>query len=169
MIGVAMLGLQAFSMLSGAGSTAKSSRYQLSANRAAIGDINQALGDLDSTALARQEVAEEDADVEFTQQAEQTSTMFDDLQRTSDDASGKAGFAFQGEVTENFERMEKRMQDNFGVSKDNMDRNLEKTVASIEEWKLGEGERLNSEKRKLEYANDRLSSTSSIFGALGFG
>ena len=32
-----------------------------------------------------------------------------------------------------------------------------------------QNERLNAEKRKLEYANDRLSATSSIWGALGFG
>ena len=124
MLQAAMFGLQVGSMLSGASGTAKSSRFQIRENRAAIGDINKALGDLDGTALARQEVAEEEANVQFTTTAEEQSTMFDDLQRSSDDASGKAGFAFQGEVTENFERMEKRMQDNFGVTKDNIDRNL---------------------------------------------
>ena len=92
--------------------------------------------------------------------------MFDDLQKSTEDASGKQNFAFSGEVQENFEIMQERMQDQFGITKENLDRNLEKTIASIEEWKLGETERLSAEKRKLEYQNDTLGATSSTWGAL---
>ena len=162
----AMFGLQVGSMITGARGKARASRAQLQANQAAIGDINKALGGLEETALARQETAEEETNVAFEESARQSSTMFDDLQKSTEDASGKQGFAFSGEVSENFEVMQKRMQDQFGVTKENLDRNLEKTVASIEEWKLGETERLSAEKRKLEYQNDTLGATSSTWGAL---
>ena len=162
----AMFGLQVGSMISGARGKARASRAQLQANQAAIGDINTALGGLEETALARQETAEEETNVAFEESARQSSTMFDDLQKSTEDASGKQGFAFSGEVSENFEVMQKRMQDQFGVTKENLDRNLEKTVASIEEWKLGETERLSAEKRKLEYQNQTLGATSSTWGAL---
>ena len=165
----AMFGLQLASTIGGASGKSKASRSQLRANNQAIGEIDSALGNLEDTALARTEVAEEESDVAFTEGARQTSTMFDDLQRTTEDASGKQGFAFSGEVQENFEKMQHRMQDEFGVTKENIDRNLEKTVASIEEWKMGETERLQSEKRKLQAQNDSLRGTSSIWGALGFG
>ena len=162
----AMFGLQVGSMITGARGKARASRAQLQANQAAIGDINKALGGLEETALARQETAEEETNVAFEESARQSSTMFDDLQKSTEDASGKPGFAFSGEVSENFEVMQKRMQDQFGVTKENLDRNLEKTVASIEEWKLGETERLSAEKRKLEYQNQTLGATSSTWGAL---
>ena len=162
----AMFGLQVGSMITGARGKARASRAQLQANQAAIGDINKALGGLEETALARQETAEEETNVAFEESARQSSTMFDDLQKSTEDASGKQGFAFSGEVSENFEVMQKRMQDQFGVTKENLDRNLEKTVASIEEWKLGETERLSAEKRKLEYQNQTLGATSSTWGAL---
>ena len=162
----AMFGLQVGSMITGARGKARASRAQLQANQAAIGDINKALGGLEETALARQETAEEETNVAFEESARQSSTMFDDLQKSTEDASGKQGFAFSGEVSENFEVMQKRMQDQFGVTKENLDRNLEKTVASIEEWKLGEPESLSAEKRKLEYQNDTLGATSSTWGAL---
>ena len=165
-IQAAMFGLQVGSMISGARGKARASRAQLQANQAAIGDINKALGGLEETALARQETAEEETNVAFEESARQSSTMFDDLQKSTEDASGKQGFAFSGEVSENFEVMQKRMQDQFGVTKENLDRNLEKTVASIEEWKLGETERLSAEKRKLEYQNQTLGATSSTWGAL---
>jgi hypothetical protein len=165
----AMLGLQVLSTVGAARGTAKASRSQLGENRAAIGDINTALGHVESTALARGEVAEEEATTAFEQNAMQTSNMFNDLQRTTEDAAGKQDFVFSGEVQENFNRMEKRMQDEFGVTKENIDMNLEKTISSIEEWKVGETERLKHEKRKLSYANDRLRNTSTMFGALGFG
>jgi len=166
---VAMLGLSALSTFSGASGKAKASSAQLDANRQAIGEINTALGGVNETAQSRGEVAEEESNVAFEEGARQTSTMFDDLQRTTEEASGKQGFAFSGEVQENFEKMQHRMQDDFGVSKENIDRNLEKTIASIEEWKMGETERLKSEKRKLEAQNQSLSGSSSIWGALGFG
>ena len=162
----AMFGLQVGSMITGARGKARASRAQLQANHAAIGEINKALGGLEETALARQETAEEETNVAFEESARQSSTMFDDLQKSTEDASGKQGFAFSGEVSENFEVMQKRMQDQFGVTKENLDRNLEKTVASIEEWKLGETERLSAEKRKLEYQNQTLGATSSTWGAL---
>ena len=162
----AMFGLQVGSMITGARGKARASRAQLQANQAAIGDINKALGGLEETALPRQETAEEETNVAFEESARQSSTMFDDLQKSTEDASGKQGFAFSGEVSENFEVMQKRMQDQFGVTKENLDRNLEKTVASIEEWKLGETERLSAEKRKLEYQNQTLGATSSTWGAL---
>ena len=162
----AMFSLQVGSMITGARGKARASRAQLQANQAAIGDINTALGGLEETALARQETAEEETNVAFEESARQSSTMFDDLQKSTEDASGKQGFAFSGEVSENFEVMQKRMQDQFGVTKENLDRNLEKTVASIEEWKLGETERLSAEKRKLEYQNQTLGATSSTWGAL---
>ena len=162
----AMFGLEVGSMITGARGKARASRAQLQANQAAIGDINKALGGLEETALARQETAEEETNVAFEESARQSSTMFDDLQKSTEDASGKQGFAFSGEVSENFEVMQKRMQDQFGVTKENLDRNLEKTVASIEEWKLGETERLSAEKRKLEYQNQTLGATSSTWGAL---
>ena len=162
----AMFGLQVGSMITGARGKARASRAQLQANQAAIGDINKALGGLEETALARQETAEEETNVAFEESARQSSTMFDDLQKSTEDASGKQGFAFSGEVSENFEVMQKRMQDQFGVTKENLDRNLEKTVASIEEWKLGETERLSAEKRKLEYQNQTLGATSSTWSAL---
>ncbi len=165
-IQAAMFGLQVGSMISGARGKARASRAQLQANQAAISDINKALGGLEETALARQETAEEETNVAFEESARQSSTMFDDLQKSTEDASGKQGFAFSGEVSENFEVMQKRMQDQFGVTKENLDRNLEKTVASIEEWKLGETERLSAEKRKLEYQNQTLGATSSTWGAL---
>ena len=165
-IQAAMFGLQVGSMITGARGKARASRAQLQANQAAIGDINKALGGLEETALARQETAEEETNVAFEESARQSSTMFDDLQKSTEDASGKQGFAFSGEVSENFEVMQKRMQDQFGVTKENLDRNLEKTVASIEEWKLGETERLSAEKRKLVYQNQTLGATSSTWGAL---
>ena len=165
-IQAAMFGLQVGSMISGARGKARASRAQLQANQAAIGDINKALGGLEETALARQETAEEETNVAFEESARQSSTMFDDLQKSTEDASGKQGFAFSGEVSENFDVMQKRMQDQFGITKENLDRNLEKTVASIEEWKLGETERLSAEKRKLEYQNQTLGATSSTWGAL---
>jgi len=166
---VAMLGLSALSTFSGASGKSKASRAQMSQNRQAIGEINTALGGLTDTAQARTEVAEEESDIQFEEGARQSSTMFDDLQRSTEEASGKQGFAFSGEVQENFEKMQHRMQDDFGVTKENIDRNLEKTIASIEEWKMGESERLKSERRKLEAQNQQLSGTSSIWGALGFG
>ena len=49
-----------------------------------------------------------------------------------------------------------------------IDDNLDKTIASIEEWKTGEHSRLSSEKAKLEAQTSNLSKNSSIFGALGF-
>ena len=162
----AMFGLQVGSMITGARGKARASRAQLQANQAAIGDINKALGGLEETALARQETAEEETNGAFEESARQSSTMFDDLQKSTEEASGKQGFAFSGEVSENFEVMQGRMQDQFGVTKENLDRNLEKTIASIEEWKMGETERLQSEKRKLEYQNKSLGATSSTWGAL---
>ncbi len=162
----AMLGLQVGSTLLGASGKSKASRTQLNANKAAIGEINTALTNLEGAATDKISIAKEETETAFETSAEQTSNTLTDLTRTSEEAVGKTGFAMAGEAEEAFARTEERLLEDFDTSKEVIDTNLEKTLASIEEWKLGEGERLRSEKRKLEAANKNLRSTSSFFGAL---
>jgi len=164
----AMLGLQVGSTLLGGSGKAKASRTQINANKAAIGEIDNALVNLEGAATDKIGIAQEESDTAFETSAKDTSNTLTDLARTSEETIGKTGFAVAGETEEVFARTEERLLDDFDTSKEVIDTNLEKTLASIEEWKMGESERLKSEKRKLVSANNNLKGTSSIFGALGF-
>ena len=165
----AMFGLQLGSTLLGGSGKAKASRTQMTANKAAISEIDNALIDLEGVAADKTSVAEGEFDTAFETTAKDTSNTLTDLAKTTEDTIGKTGFAVAGETEEVFKRTEERLLEDFDTSKDVIDTNLQKTLASIEEWKMGESERLKSEKRKLVSANNNLKGTSSIFGALGFG
>jgi len=162
----AMLGLQIGSTLLGASGTAKASRAKGRAAKEAMLDIDASLNSLGVAAGAKEEGLREDATMAMKQSGDKTSTMYNELQQKKDSMTG--GFAMHGGVEETYTQMEDKLETQFKTGSDNLLRNLDKQTASIEEWRIGETERLTQEKRKLKAGQQAASQTSTTWKALGF-
>lgn len=164
----AMFGLQVGSMLLGGSNQAKSSRAGIRANDMAIKELNDALGTLDDSALAKGELAEFETKNSLQLAGENVSRQMTDIHKKGEELSGKQGFSFAGETQESISQITDKMQDEFlNVHGESM-RGLDKQVAGIEEWRKGEELRLGRERKKLQLENKRLRDSSSIWKALGF-
>ena len=166
--GAAMFGLAVGQTLLAAHSTARQARTQKGLNKQAIGHLDTSLGFLGETALYQTEAAQDSYGQAFDVAATKTSTMYDKLMRSNEEAIGGQRFAFSGGVQRDYEQSSENMQESFGMTRTNLLSRLEQQTAKIEQWRAGEQSRLENEKRRLQAENKMLSKKDSFFEALGF-
>ena len=134
-------------MIGGARKGAKQSQANKSQWQGQIGDINKSLGELDVQAGLQTEVAESDTTENLTRQSKALGGTKTDAVESIEDASTE--FAFSGADKEKLSDVTEKIDLNFEDTKKVAEMELDKTLASIEEWKGSEKNRLNSEKKTL--------------------
>lgn len=141
------LGLTALQMVGGARKGAKQSRSNISAWQSQIGDINKSLGELESQASLQTDVAKTDLTKNLTTQAEKLGRTKTDALENIEESSTE--FAFSGETEEKLTDVTEHIDLNFEDTKKVAEQELDKTLASIEEWKGSETKRLEAERKTL--------------------
>ena len=155
------LGLTAMQMVGGARRGAKQSRTNISQYRDQIGNINKSLAELETTASAQMETAEQDFTQDLTMNAKKLGRDKTKLVDALEDANSE--FAFSGETEDKMVSLDEDIDRNFDDEKKLRERELDKTLSSIEEFKASETSRLEEERRTLFAGIDSAKNTDSFF------
>lgn len=143
------LGLTALQMVSGARKGAKQSRSNIGMWQSQLGDINKSLGELDTQAGLQEEVAKTDLTKDLTRQGKNLGRTKTEALDSIEESSKE--FAFSGETEEKLSDVTEKIDLNFEDTKKVAEMELDKTLASIEEWKGSETKRLEGERKTLSH------------------
>tara|TARA_R100000742_G_scaffold4279_1_gene1653 strand:- start:5702 stop:6211 length:510 start_codon:yes stop_codon:yes gene_type:complete len=155
------VGLTATSMIGGARRNSKQSRLQKASARRQLGSINQALGELDTLAGQKSDIANSDFQSSLVSEAKTIGRTKSKMIEKGEDAM--TSFAFSGEAEETLSQATEEMDFTFDESKRQKEVELDKTLSAIDEWKGGEASRLNAEKDVLNEQIKVASTTDSFW------
>ena len=142
------VGLTALQMIGGARRGAKQSRHNIGEWQSQIGDINKSLGELETQATLQTEVAKLDLTEDLTREGKNLGRTKTEALENVEEASTE--FAFSGEEQERLTDVTEKIDLNFEDTKKVAERELDKTLASIEEWKGSERKILEGERKTLQ-------------------
>jgi len=155
------VGLTATSMIGGARRGSKQSRLQKASANRQLGHINQALGELDTLAGQKSDIAQSDYTGSLTAEAKTVGRAKTKMLAQGEDAM--TSFAFSGDAHDTLSQATDEMDYTFDESKRQKEIELDKTLSAIDEWKGSEASRLNSEKDVLNEQIKVASTTDSFW------
>ena len=146
-IGAIGVGLTAVNMVGGARRGAKQSRLNIKSDQRSMGLINQSLGELDSLASSKTEVAEMDFTEGLTMRGKQLGREKTKLVRDAEEMNTE--FAVSGLTEQKLTEAVEGIDVGFEDTKKMEERRLDESLSAITEWKGAERSRLESEKDTL--------------------
>lgn len=146
-IGAIGVGLTATNMIGGARRGAKQSRLNIKSDQRSMGMINKSLGELESLAGQKSEVAQLDFQEGLTMKSKQLGREKTKLVRDAEEMNTE--FAVSGLTEQKLTEAVEGIDVGFEDTKKMEEKKLDESLSAITEWKGAERSRLESEKDTL--------------------
>jgi len=162
----AQVGLQAFSLLSGAGAEARQNRAQIRFNNIALGGLQEQLRLLPELTQAQEEMAQDRMNTAMDTMGMGYGIQWEQMNQSIDSALDTNKFSNYGQIMSTYDRMEGRMQDKLQMQMKNLVDTRDNAIAMAQAQEVQETARIDNQIKLLKKQNQEARKRDSFFETL---